>query len=65
MKTGRDADRSGWYLSECCHQEVTLLKGQMCPRCPTCHELTVWVFIKETRQLSATGTASTSFQMAE
>jgi hypothetical protein len=42
-----------------------LLKGQMCPRCPTCYELTVWVFIKETRQVSATRTAATSSQIAE
>lgn len=45
MKAGRDANRSGWYFSECCLKEVALLKGQMCPRCPTCRELTVWVFV--------------------
>jgi hypothetical protein len=65
MKTGRDANRSGWYLSECCLKEVALLKAQMCPRCPTCYELTVWVFINETRQVSATGTASTSSRIPE
>ena len=45
MKTGRDANRSDWYFSECCLKEVALLKGQMCPRRPTCRELTVWVFV--------------------
>ena len=65
MKTGRDANRSGWYLSECCLKEVALLKGQMCPRCPACYELTVWVFVKETRQVNTNGTGSISSQIAE
>jgi hypothetical protein len=47
MKTGRDANRSGHYISECCLKEVELLRGQMCPRCPRCYELTVWEFVKE------------------
>ena len=47
MKTGRDANRSGWYLSECCLKEVELQRGQMCPRCPKCFALTVWEFVKD------------------
>jgi hypothetical protein len=46
MKTGRDANRSGWYISECCLKEVALIEGQMCPRCPNCSALTVWEFVK-------------------
>jgi hypothetical protein len=42
MKTGRDATRSGVYISECCLTEVTLSEGQMLPRCPACLALTVW-----------------------
>ena len=42
MKTGRDATRSGLYVSECCDQELDFLKGQMFPRCPGCNTLTVW-----------------------
>jgi hypothetical protein len=54
MKTGRDANRSGSYISECCFKEVTLLKGQMCPRCPNCYALTVWEFVKEAPANSGT-----------
>jgi hypothetical protein len=50
MKTGRDANRSGWYISECCLKEVALIEGQMCPRCPNCYALTVWEFVKEPRK---------------
>ena len=45
MKTGKDANRSGLYISECCLKEVPLLKGQMCPRCPRCYELTIWTLV--------------------
>jgi hypothetical protein len=47
MKTGRDTNRAGLYISECCLKEVALLKGQMCPRCPRCYELTVWELVKQ------------------
>jgi hypothetical protein len=47
MKTGRDANRSGRYISDCCLKEVELVKGQMCPRCPKCQSLTVWELVKE------------------
>jgi hypothetical protein len=47
MKTGRDANRAGLYISECCLKEVVLFKGQMCPRCPRCYALTVWQFVKQ------------------
>jgi hypothetical protein len=47
MKTGRDANRAGLYISECCLKEVVLSKGQMCPRCPRCYALTVWQFVKQ------------------
>ena len=42
MKTGRDAIRSGLYVSECCLKERHFLEGQMFPRCPRCNALTVW-----------------------
>ena len=42
MKTGRDTNRAGLYVSECCLNEVVLSEGQMCPRCPRCNALTVW-----------------------
>jgi len=42
MKTGRDASRSGLYVSECCLKEFYCLEGQMFPRCPRCNALTVW-----------------------
>jgi hypothetical protein len=46
MKTGRDANRPGLYISECCVSEVTFTKGQMFTRCPACNALTVWEFVK-------------------
>jgi hypothetical protein len=46
MKTGRDANQPGQYRSECCFAEVSLIKGQMFPRCPACYALTVWDFMK-------------------
>ena len=49
MKTGRDADTSGLYVSECCLTEFTLVTGQMFPRCPTCFALTVWEFVSQSR----------------
>ena len=42
MKTGRDASRTGLYVSECCQKEIHLLAGEMLPRCPRCSSLTVW-----------------------
>ena len=42
MKTGRDANRSGLYISECCMKEFYCSEGQMFPRCPRCNALTVW-----------------------
>jgi hypothetical protein len=42
MKIGRDANRSGLYVSECCQKQLHCLKGQMLPRCPRCSALTVW-----------------------
>ena len=45
MKTGRDANTPGLYVSECCLTEVTLSDGQMFPRCPSCYALTVWEFV--------------------
>ena len=53
MKTGRDANRSGSYISECCLTEVTILQGQMLPRCPACCALTIWDFVKQTRGTEA------------
>jgi hypothetical protein len=50
MKTGRDAKRSGLYISECCLREVPFLKGQMFSRCPRCNALTVWEFVKQKEQ---------------
>ena len=47
MKTGRDAKRSGFYISECCLKEVPFLTGQMFSRCPRCNALTVWEFVKQ------------------
>jgi len=42
MKTGRDANQSGLYVSECCMKEFYCSEGQMLPRCPRCSSLTVW-----------------------
>jgi|RhiMetdeSRZDD1v2_1073273.scaffolds.fasta_scaffold3236941_1 hypothetical protein len=49
MKTGRDANRSGSYISECCLTEITILQGQMFPRCPACLALTIWESVKQAR----------------
>jgi hypothetical protein len=53
MKTGRDANRSGSYISECCLSEVTISQGQMFPRCPVCYALTIWEFVKQTQRAQA------------
>jgi len=55
MKTGRDANRSGLYVSECCLKEVVLSESQMCPRCPRCNALTVWEFVKQDGRTRAVG----------
>jgi hypothetical protein len=63
MKTGRDANRSGLYLSECCLTEVTILRGQMFPRCPVCFALTTWEFVKQARgYIGRAGTESKSIR---
>jgi hypothetical protein len=46
MKTGRDANLSGLYVSECCLKEVPFLKDQMFSRCPRCNALTVWEWVE-------------------
>jgi hypothetical protein len=46
MKTGRDANQSGVYSSECCGAEIRVATEQMFPRCPLCYELTLWVPVK-------------------
>jgi hypothetical protein len=46
MKTGRDADRPGLYISECCLSEAAFRKGQTLTRCPACNALTVWEIVK-------------------
>jgi hypothetical protein len=58
MKTGRDADTSGLYVSECCLTEFTLVSGQMFPRCLTCFALTVWEFVPQSQ--SAEGSSEPS-----
>ena len=50
MKTGRDANRPGLYISECCLKERQILKGQMLPRCPGCNALTVWEIEEEEKE---------------
>jgi hypothetical protein len=55
MKTGRDTNRSGSYVSECCLTEVTILDGQMLPRCPACYALTIWELVKQTGAQANTG----------
>jgi hypothetical protein len=47
MKTGRDADKSGMYVSECCQKKRPIVKGQMLPRCPRCYNLTVWEIVEQ------------------
>jgi hypothetical protein len=47
MKTGRDADRTGLYISECCLQELSVPSGEMLPRCPQCNALTVWELVNQ------------------
>ena len=49
MKTGRDTDRSGLYISECCLKEAAFEKGHMLPRCPRCYALTVWELVQQSR----------------
>jgi hypothetical protein len=51
MKTGRDANRAGLYISECCLSEVAFTKEQMFTRCPACNALTVWEFVKSMPRL--------------
>ena len=53
MKTGRDASRSGLYVSECCGSAVAIVKGEMFPRCPRCFSLTLWEFIKPRLRVSS------------
>ena len=50
MKTGRDANRSGLYISECCLKEISFLKGQKFSRCPRCSGLTAWEFVENREQ---------------
>jgi hypothetical protein len=52
MKTGKDASRSGLYVSECCLKVVALVKGQMFPRCPRCWALTGWDSVKPPLRIS-------------
>jgi hypothetical protein len=47
MKTGRDAKRSGLYVSECCQKQRDISEGQMLPRCPICLSLTDWEIQKQ------------------
>ena len=47
MKTGRDANESGLYITECCLKERRFLEGQMFSRCPRCSALTVWELVKQ------------------
>ena len=42
MKTGEYVFHYGLYCSECCASEIELEKLQIFPRCPGCHERTVW-----------------------
>ena len=53
MKTGRDASRSGLYISECCGVAVAVVKDEMLPRCPHCYELTLWEFTKPPLRISS------------
>ena len=53
MKTGRDAIRSGLYVSECCGTAIALVKGEMLPRCPHCCALTLWEFTKPRLRISS------------
>jgi hypothetical protein len=53
MKTGRNASRSGLYVSECCVAAIALVKGQMFPRCPRCYALALWEFVKPRLRISA------------
>ncbi len=46
MKTGRDTNSSGLYVSECCQKERHFQEGQMLPRCPRCFNLTVWEIVE-------------------
>jgi hypothetical protein len=53
MRTGKDANRPGLYISECCVKELTVMAGQMFPRCPQCSALTEWEPVKKRRQPEA------------
>ena len=53
MKTGLDVEESGWYVSECCLEEVWLEKDQSFPRCWICKGLTRWESVDSPEQLAA------------
>jgi hypothetical protein len=53
MKTGLDVEESGWYVSECCLEEVWLEKDQSFPRCWICKGLTRWEIVDSPEQLAA------------
>lgn len=47
VKTGKDANREGLYISECCKCKKVVRVGDMLPRCPKCLALTLWEFAGE------------------
>ena len=42
MKTGQDVIQPGWYISECCFEEVMLERDASFPRCWICKCLARW-----------------------
>jgi hypothetical protein len=61
MKTGKDANHSGVYVSECCFKVVAVVKGQMFPRCPHCLTLTWWECVKPPLHISPSDRENNQF----
>ena len=53
MKTGQDVHEAGLYVTECCGEEVELLKDATFPRCLHCMNLTRWEMVEVPEQKAA------------
>jgi len=42
MKTGKDVNKFGLYISDCCALEVPFNSGDVFSRCPRCSSLCDW-----------------------
>ena len=53
MKTGQDVKHAGLYMTDCCNEELELLKDAMFPRCPRCMSLTIWELAESLKEQAA------------